>query len=235
MNRLKVALFDVDGVLLDSLALHLKISEDKNREYELGLKIPNAAEFKQMARRGVRISPMKFFFKAVGFSEEFAKKADQQYQQVFMQNYSPAPFPETHSMLSALRQTLELGIVTSNVKQNVIDALGPNMAFFNPLCLYTKDNHGLPKSQAILSAMAALQAFPSETVYIGDQLSDWEAAKKAGINFLGVAYGWGISEEDKAFPVAKDPSDVVRHLLNWTAFSQNTAVNHFPSGWPTQA
>src|SRR6266849_8261114 len=173
MKSLSVVLFDVDGVLLDSLTPHLKICEDKNKEYGLGLKIPNATAFKKMVRNGTRISPMKFFFTAVGFPEHFAEKANVQYQEIFMKAYAPTPFPETYSMLKELRKNLQLGIVTSNVRQNVVDALGLSMNLFNPLCIYTKDNRGLSKSQAIVSAMVTLQVKPSETIYVGDQRADW--------------------------------------------------------------
>ena len=219
MSQLKLALFDVDGVLLDSLTPHLEICEDKNKEYGLGLQIPTATEFKRMVRNGIRISPMKFFFMAVGFPEPAAEKANAQYQEVFMKKYAPAPFPEIHSILSKLHQSLQLGIVTSNVRQNVFGALGKSMQFFNSECIYTKDEKGLSKNEAIASALKRLQLNPKEAIYVGDQPADWEAAKQIGVNFLGVAYGWGISEEDTEFPVAKCPLDVPGYILSWDAHS----------------
>ena len=222
MNRLKLALFDVDGVLLDSLTPHLKICEDKNKEYGLGLKIPTAIEFKRMVRNGIRISPMKFFFTAVGFPERVADDANAQYQKVFMKEYAPATFPDTYSVLSTLHKYLQLGIVTSNVKQNILGALGQSMEFFNPQCIYTKDDNGLSKAAAINSALKKLQLSPQEAIYVGDQPADWEAAKEMGVNFLGVAYGWGISEEDTEFPVAKCPPDVPKYILNWNSHVNST-------------
>lgn len=220
MSQLKLALFDVDGVLLDSLTPHLKICEDKNKEYGLGLQIPTTTEFKRMVRSGVRISPMKFFFTAVGFPEQAAEKANAQYQEVFMKRYAPGPFPETHSVLSKLHPWLQLGIVTSNVRRNVFGALGNSMDFFNPQCIYTKDEQNLSKNDAIASALKELQLGPQDAIYVGDQPADWEAAKAIGVNFLGVAYGWGISEQDTEFPVAKCPLDVPEYILNWHAGSE---------------
>ena len=40
MKGYSAVLFDVDGVLLDSLTPHLQICKDKNEEYGLGLTIP---------------------------------------------------------------------------------------------------------------------------------------------------------------------------------------------------
>lgn len=233
MSGLRVVLFDVDGVLLDSLTPHLKICEDKSKEYGLGLRIPDALEFKEMARSGTRISPMKFFFMAVGFPEEFAEKANRQYQEIFMRVYAPAPFPHVHSVLKALHEAgLKMGIVTSNVKANVVEALGESIGFFDPDCIYSKDNMAGPsKSEAIVAAMIRFQVSPAETVYIGDQLADWEAAKAAGVNFLGATYGWGISEDDKGFPVVREVSDIYRYISTTLAeFLPPVSITARPRG-----
>jgi len=214
MSGFRGIIFDVDGVLLDSLTPHLKICEDKNKEYGLGLKIPNAAQFKKMVRAGVRISPMKYFFTAVGFPESLAEKANLQYQEIFQQKYAPHPFAGVHETLHALKEDgLQLGIVTSNVKANVVDALGASIQFFCADCIFTKDDLVYSsKSQAIKQALHRLQLNPDQAIYIGDQPADWEAAKSASVPFLGVTYGWGISEQDKDFPVVHNVSEIYRFV-----------------------
>ncbi len=185
MKRLSVVLFDVDGVLLDSLTPHLK-----------------------------RISPMKYFFTAVGFPDEFADKANVQYQQIFLKQYAPRPFLGMQEALAALRKdNFQLGIVTSNVKENVLGALGSSVGFFRKDCILSKDDMaGISKSQAIGKAVSNFQVNPDEVIYVGDQPADWEAAKAAGVRFLGVTYGWGISEEDKEFPTVKNISGIYSYI-----------------------
>jgi phosphoglycolate phosphatase-like HAD superfamily hydrolase len=158
---------------------------------------------------------MKFFFTAVGFPEQIADKANIQYQEVFMKKYAPAPFPDTYAAIRSLHKKLRLGIVTSNVRQNIESALGACLHFFDPQFIFTKDDNGFSKTGAIASALKGLRLNAREAIYVGDQPADWEAAKEMGVNFLGVAYGWGISEEDTEFPVAKRPSDVPEHILSW--------------------
>jgi phosphoglycolate phosphatase len=206
MTTIRAIVFDVDGVLLDSLEPHLRICEDKNREYGLALKIPNSAGLREMVRKGVKINPMERFFLAVGFPPEFAEKAFAQYKEIFRQKYSPRPFPNVYETLERLHQSgYTLGIVTSNVIANIVEALGPSIDFFEPTCIYTKDNMAdLSKSAALKAAMVTLKVSGAKTTYVGDQSSDWEAAKEAGVGFLGVAYGWGISREEKRFAVAQD-------------------------------
>jgi HAD superfamily hydrolase (TIGR01549 family) len=215
MNKIRLVLFDVDGVLLDSLLPHLKICEDKNIEYKLGLNIPSPAQLKEIARNKIQISPMKYFFLAVGFPEEFAEKANIQYNKVFMQRYAPAPFAHVHKTLKVLHDWgLRLGIVTSNVRPNIVAALGSSIDYFDPGLIFCKDDSDLSKAAAISGAMKKAQTSPAETLYVGDQSPDWDAAKAAGTNFLGVTYGWGISEEDRdKFPIVPDVGGIAAYIL----------------------
>ena len=215
MKKISAVIFDIDGVLLDSLTPHLKICKDKNLEYGLGLSIPSTDDFRKMVRQGVKISPMKYFFKAVGFPDRYADLAFAQYKEIFMRDYSPKPFPQIDVMLSKLISAgLRLGIVTSNVKANVGAALGQNMRFFYPECIFTKDDSDSDsKTDALLSAAKKFNIDIAETIFVGDQPADWIAAKEAGANFLGVTYGWGISYEDKKFQVVNNVLDIAEYIL----------------------
>ena len=215
-RRPRVVFFDVDGVLLDSLAMHLKICEDLSRENCLGLKIPTPDEFKKLARTGVRISPMKSFFRALGFSEPDAERANRYYEAHFMEKYPAAPFPFVEDVLRNLDGAgMALGIVTSNIRANVQKALGRSWGFFDPRLLYTYDHiEGLTKAQALTAGVRQLGIAPEDAIFVGDQITDRDAAAEAGVHFLGVTYGWGISREDKEFDTVHDPRELAVYLLN---------------------
>ena len=193
-----MVLFDVDGVLLDSLAPHLQICRDKSREYGLDLAIPAEADFLTMIRQGVVISPMVCFFKAVGFPDHLAEKADDEYQHIFMKDYAPQPFAGVHEMLADLhRAGFMLGMVTSNVRSNVEGPLGASMALFRDDCIFTKDAAAdFSKASAIEQAVRQCAVGKRETIYVGDQPADVQAAARAGVPFLGAAYGWGIPGDE---------------------------------------
>ena len=213
---IRAAFFDVDGVLVDSLGQHLRICEDMNKELGLGLTIPDAPQLKRRIRSGVRISPMKFFFLAVGFPESAAELADVQYQRVFMQRYTPLPFPGVDLMLAHLAANgVSLGLVTANVSSNVDLALGELLGRFDPRFRFTKDDpRALSKADALKAAVHELELEPHEAIYVGDLDSDGTAARDAGVPFLGVTYGWGISTDDESvFRTAGDPSGIAEVVL----------------------
>jgi len=213
MRRMRVIFFDVDGVLLDSLPNHLKICEDLSRKYRLGLSIPTPAQFKKSARTGIRISPMKYFFMAVGFGESDAERADAYYQQHFIEEYAPSPFSHVAEVLQTLHKAgFVLGIVTANVRVNVERALGKSWELFDPRLRYTYDR-GLTKMEALKAGAAELGVTTEEVVFVGDQLADRDAARAAGARFLGVTYGWAISPEDTGFEAVHDRWELAVRLL----------------------
>lgn len=214
-HPIQAVFFDVDGVLLDSLASHLRFCDDKSREYGLGLRIPNASEFKGMVRAGTRVSPMKMFFLAVGFPELDAEKADQEYQRIFAAQYPPKPFAGALEVLTRLHAAgMPLGIVTANVMGNVERALGPKMAVFDSRCCFTKDDGRYLTKVEALRAGAEILGLPShDVIYVGDQPADAEAATRAEAQFLGVTFGWGIGREGNPFSVADNLSSVGDYVL----------------------
>ncbi len=203
-------IFDADGVLLDSLPPHLQICRDKNIEFGLGLEIPDEARFKQMVRAGMKVSPMIDFFKAVGFPELYANLAVTDYNANFQAKYRPSPFPGTENALRILHgMNLPLGIVTSNVMANVSESLGNSIRFFKGNLIITKDIFGeKTKADALGLIAQRIGIAINGLLYIGDQPSDYEESERAGADFLGVSYGWGISREDKRFPVVHAISQI---------------------------
>ena len=213
---LRAVFFDVDGVLIDSLPQHLQICRDKAMEFGLSLRIPTVEEFRELVRRGTKVSPMRYFFLAVGFPDELADHAVADYQREFMQHYRPQAFPGVDKLLATLRRAgLQLGLVTSNTRANVAPALGNSMEYFDERCLFFFDRYPVPKSKPWCLAEGArlLNTMPQECVYVGDQPGDAIAATDAGTRFLGVTYGWGISERDKQYTTAKSVLEIADKLV----------------------
>jgi N-acetyl-D-muramate 6-phosphate phosphatase len=212
----RAVFFDVDGVLVDSLPQHLQICHDKAIEFGLRLKIPTVDEFRQLVRRGTKVSPMRYFFLAVGFPEDLAERAVADYEREFIQRYRPKMFPGVTKMLNTLKTGgLKLGLVTSNTRANVVPALGDAMQYFEESCLFFFDRYSepKPKSWCLSEGARLLGLVPRNCVYVGDQPADAIAAREAGVRFLGVTYGWGISEDDQQYETAKSINEICDRLI----------------------
>lgn len=191
----RVVLFDVDGVLLDSLAKHLKFCSDMAGRWKLGIPVPTPAEMRAKVAANAVVNPMKEFLRTVGFRDEYLDRADAEYKAVFATQYASTPFPGVDGVLKALKaQGIPMGLVTSNTEANVRPMLGSLINYFDKdLCSY----FGTRKATAIAKVVAKLN-IPHETcVFIGDVPTDKAAALEAGVRFLGVTYGWGLTVDPK--------------------------------------
>jgi phosphoglycolate phosphatase len=211
--------FDVDGVLVDSLPQHLQICRDKAIEFGLELKIPSVEEFRQLISRGTKVSPMRYFFLAVGFPEACVARAVADYEREFVQRYRPKAFAGVEQMLLTLRNAeLKLGLVTSNTRANVVPALGDAMQYFESSVLFFFDRYSEPKAKSWCLAEGAhlLDLKPEACVYVGDQPADAAAARDAGVRFLGVTYGWSIFN-DRQYETAGSVTEISRKLIDQRA------------------
>ena len=199
--------FDVDGVLINSLPQHLQICRDKANEFGLRLSIPTIEEFRELVRAGVKVSPMRNFFLAVGFPKYLVDRAVADYERDFSQHYRPKAFPGVDQMLRTLQTAgVQLGLITSNTRENVTPALSNSMTLFDERCLFFFDKYRILKTKAwsLAEGMRVLEISSDDCVYVGDQPEDARAASEAGIQFLGVTYGWGISDRDRQYRSAKN-------------------------------
>ena len=191
--------FDVDGVLLDSLPQHLRFCEDMAQELGLDLRVPDVRGFRELARTGKQMAPMEDLLRSVGFPKLAAARAVEVYERTFADEYAVCSFPGTRLATGLLRENgYKLGIVTSNTWGNVSAALGEILSHFQKNCILTRDDR-LSKEQGLAVCAEELRCGgQGPMLYVGDQNKDRLAAELAGIPFLGVTYGWEISSADCA-------------------------------------
>jgi phosphoglycolate phosphatase-like HAD superfamily hydrolase len=208
--------FDVDGVLLDSLPQHLQICRDLAAQYNLPLTVPTVPQMRLQISAGLKVSPMRELFLAVGFPPDRAAQALDEYQDHFAKRYHPQLFPGVPDMLDKLHHAgLPMGLVTANLRENVEPALRDSMHLFDPRALffYHPSTANITKAAALAQGAQKLGAALPECVYVGDQPSDEAAAIAAGCQFLGVTYGWGITGDEGRFDVARNIADIPNAVL----------------------
>jgi phosphoglycolate phosphatase-like HAD superfamily hydrolase len=215
MSAFDAVLFDVDGVLVDSLDSHLRILRDKALQYGVRADVPAPARLKQMLKSGTVISPMFEFFRVVGFPPELAERGVEDYRSEFLTVYRSKPYPGAEALLERLKDAkLSLGIVTSNTLANVRSSLGALFDAFSPELVFDTDHASAPtKVVALELARKSLGVSRERLLFVGDQQSDFEAAKASATRFLGVSYGWVFDEDEPGMDIARSPAEVGDYVL----------------------
>ncbi|MGB0681054.1 MAG: HAD family hydrolase [Magnetovibrionaceae bacterium] len=215
-TAIRAVVFDVDGVLIDSLQAHTAVCDHLGRQYGLSLPDVSATVFKEtVARAGTRISPQEDFFLAYGFDPGRARDATDWYNRNFSQHFETPMYPGVREMLEQVARHLPMGIVTANVRQNIEPPLGGCLDLFEEALIFTDDSCN-SKADGLAACAEKLEIDPGEILFIGDQMKDLNGARGAGTQFLGVTYGWYFAQGDTACDLVDDPSEiypVVQSLL----------------------
>lgn len=99
-------------------------------------------------------------------------------------------FPEgLHDLLEALGKQYELAVVTSRLKVGMEEVLeASNIGhFFSVVVAFEDYANPKPHPEPLLVAAEWLRIKPAEAIYVGDSLTDIEAAKSAGMHSIHLA------------------------------------------------
>lgn len=192
-------IFDFDGVLFDSGLTYLWFCEQEAKKY--GVKIPKKTLAETWA------GTMEKFLENIGFSEELIPRIILDSEKSFP-HYMSQLFEGIPELLAELKERGNyLAIASYNITTNVFNGISKNERFFDKI--NTWDTHRF-KSDGIREIM---ECAPGKHVFVGDTESDYNAARRIGISFVGSGYGWGFQEYDPRFIVARDVGDLRRILL----------------------
>lgn len=188
----RLALFDLDGVLLDSRE-NMRRSWAKVGE-RCGIDVSFEHYFNEIGR------PFPVIMERLGLSTR-ASEIESVFRMASMENLDALNFyPNVAETLTELqRGELKIGIVTSKdqLRTNAILAMLP-VTF---ACVHAPDEkiRGKPAPDHLLMAMVQAGVDPVETIYIGDMAADHEAAKRAGIDYAHAAWGYGNKPDDNSW------------------------------------
>ena len=110
---------------------------------------------------------------------------------------------------------IKTGVATNkreDYTKTLLDRFG-----FTPLfdCIVGTDMEGkLTKVDLIRACMERMGIMdPKECLMIGDTHGDQEAAAQAGVDFLGVTYGFGFTKETEGLPLADNCKDIENYII----------------------
>ena len=192
----KLAIFDFDGTLIDSvddvvISFNRALSEydlpTLTREDYIGYLGGNIDEIVSLVLRDKSTPENIELFKKVylNFYESSKKEAT-------------IPFPQSHDILERLQQNNVSLAINSNRFTYSIELFVSK--FFNDIDFIAIEGHEMdfpskPNPYGVNKIIEKANVGLDEAIYIGDSITDIEVAKNAGIDCVIVRWGYG-NEED---------------------------------------
>jgi HAD superfamily hydrolase (TIGR01509 family) len=216
----RAILFDLDGTLLDSYALHLKAYQ--TMFVRLGYQISEetfTATYSPDWRRT---------YTAMGLPEELWDKADEIWLEE-VARLSPPLIQGVPHMLEQLDGTYLLGIVTSGSKRRVardLDAASIR-AYFHVVVTGDDVQARKPAPEGLEIALRALDVSPKQALYVGDTDIDLAMARAAGMPFVGVRGKFASFPPDPGCPLLDTVARLPELLASVSSKNKKSGANHF--------
>ena len=202
----RLAMFDFDGTLADSFPFFLSVFNTvADRHAFRRIDVARAGELRHLGVRQM--------MDHVGLPAWKLPLASKTFM-ALMQG-SPHAVPLFDGIADALRHLhgrgVQLAVVSSNSEHNVRTVLGPELT-----ALVARFDCGMSvfgKASRIRAVLKACGAAPAEALYVGDQATDAEAARKAGVAFGAVHCGYATIDALRAQACATEfvtPADLRR-------------------------
>jgi len=191
--KYELVIFDLDGTLLNtSPGIFHSV---RYAEKEMGLKPIDDAELIKFAGP----PPGEMYQKVYGMNEEAAARAVRFHREYGRSRavYEAEVYPGIVEGLQALRKAgCRLAVATlkpQKIAEYILELYG--LAGFFDVIVGMDDSESKTKCQTIREAVVKT-GIEEKAVMVGDSVYDLKGAKEAGVDFIGVLYGFGFSAVD---------------------------------------
>lgn len=205
----KAILWDLDGVLVDSLGVRLAALG--NAASEAGVEVPDERDLRRWLCHGPKVALTNIAGANTSLRdfERFCRRVAPRFL---------TGFPGIDQTLASLhRAGVRQGLVTSRTARDADRwlALCHVPRLFQAQITYSDGLRPKPDPASLLAVADGLQVTAQESAYIGDTIEDGIACERAGMAFL--LAGWGTPDADEVLAAVtsdgfmESPADV----LSW--------------------
>lgn len=176
-------IFDLDGVLIDSEHMMNQAWDLCMLEHKL--EQPFSEYFKHIGK------PFRDIMKELGVKDVEAVKHTYDKASIELMEHCLEFYPNVEDTLKKLKKKHKIAVVTSKTIERTKLILEHLDVEFDCVVSPKTGLRGKPAPDQILFCLAMTQTDPKDAVYIGDMQVDYEAATRAGIEFIHASYGYG--------------------------------------------
>ncbi len=209
----RAVLFDVDGTLVDTVALHAEAWAEAFGWY--GKRVPLDAIRKQIGKGGDQLLPVFFSREEL---DRFGDELQRRRSELYAREYLPRarPFPGAHDLVARVHRDRKAAILATSARKEELGHLRKLLGLEGLVdAVTTADDvdRSKPYPDIFRAALGRAPGVPpAEAVVVGDSPYDVEAAARAGIPAVGVLTGgFGAEELRRAGCVAvyRDVADLL--------------------------
>lgn len=215
---IKACIFDCDGTLLDTLISIAYCANLALKDY--GLEEIPVEEYKHLVGDGAYVLIDRCLRRTGGDGQSLFESVFTRYMDYFQEGcmYQVAPYAGIAELLQGLRSA---GIKTAVLSNKPDDQTKKVIAecfeneLFDLVLGYREEIPKKPAPDGALFIAKVLGVKPEECLYIGDTNTDMQTGNSAGMNTVGVLWGFrerAELEENKAAHIVAEPKEIWKYL-----------------------
>ncbi|PQV42138.1 HAD family hydrolase [Methanohalophilus euhalobius] len=209
----KALIFDMDGILIDSMPHHVKTI---NRVFgAVGIHLDEQTIYDMEGSRTVDIVTYILKHKNIDPQSMDIEGLLAQYQEEFKRTASFRPFDQIRAILPQLKGHFLISMVTGadrSIVRHIVDDFFPGI--FDAVISGEDVSKGKPDPEPFLKAARMLEVDPTDCVVVENATKGVEAAKRAGMYCVAVPTYVSPDKLEKADRVFENHEDLAQYLLS---------------------
>ncbi len=187
-RKYKAMIFDLDGTLINSLPYHFLAFKDLLLEHDIRINDSHLKKMMGMPTTDI----LKELKKKYRFKENVHDlREERRYHYFKFLGRRNIVFPKVKETLKKLRFNYKIAVATGSSKVIFMHSTDKDFQdVFDFVATINDVKKGKPYPEQFLYTAGRLRAKPKDCVVIGDSIYDAIAAKRAGMDFIGVTTGY---------------------------------------------